>query len=68
MATEKIVIQIGDEIKELKGAEKDAYIKQRELDNTEIETLKTQEQTQEALKISAYTKLGLTKEEIKAIL
>jgi len=68
MATEKIIIQIGDEVKELKGSEKDAYLKQREQDITELESLKAQEETQIELKKSAYAKLGLTEEQINAIL
>jgi len=66
--TNKVFIQIADEVIELKGADKDAFIKQQEKDNADFESLKTKLQEQKALKISAYTKLGLTEEEINAIL
>jgi hypothetical protein len=65
MATEKIIIQIGDEVIELKGAEKEAFIDDRNKTNAEILAKET---AQNELKLSAYTKLGLTEEEINAIL
>ena len=68
MAIEKIIVQVGEEITELKGADKDAFIAQRELDLTETKTREEKIRAQKELKISAYTKLGLTEEEINAIL
>lgn len=68
MAKEKIIIQKNDEVIELKGAELEAFLEQREKDNAELETLKTQQEAQRELKISAYKKLGLTDEEIAAII
>lgn len=68
MAKEKIIIQRNDEVIELKGAELEAFLEQREKDNAELETLKTQQEAQKELKISAYKKLGLTDEEIAAII
>ena len=68
MATEKIMIGIDDQVIELKGADKEAFIKQREADQAEIDARIKLQEEQKALKISAYTKLGLTKEEINAIL
>ena len=68
MATEKIMIGIDDQVVELKGADKEAFIKQREADQAEIDARIKLQEEQKALKISAYTKLGLTKEEINAIL
>jgi hypothetical protein len=65
MATEKIIIQIGDEVIELKGAEKQAFLDDRDKTNAEILAKDT---AQKELKVSAYTKLGLTEEEINAIL
>ena len=66
--TNKVFIQIADEVIELKGADKDDFIKQQEKDNADFKLLKTKLQEQKALKVSAYTKLGLTEEEINAIL
>lgn len=67
MAKEKIVIQIGDEVIELKGKELEAFLEQREKDRAEEQTRLEKENAQKELKISAYTKLGLTEEEINAI-
>ena len=68
MAKEKITIQIGDEVFELKGAELDAFLEQRAKDQAEAEALKAEQKAQKELKISAYKKLGLTDEEINAII
>ena len=68
MATEKIMMQIDDKIIELKGAEKEAFIAQRESDLLIEEQRKAQQEAQKQIKISAYAKLGLTEEEINAIL
>ena len=37
MAKEKIIIQIGDDVKELKGAELDEFLAQREKDILELQ-------------------------------
>ena len=68
MAKEKIIIQIGDEIIELKGAELEAFNEQRAKDQADVKALKEQQEFQKELKISAYKKLGLTDEEIAAII
>jgi hypothetical protein len=68
MAKEKILVQIDDQIIELKGEELEAFNKDRFEIQTELEAQKAQLETQKALKVSAYTKLGLTEEEINAIL
>ena len=68
MATEKIFVQIDDNKIELTGQAKEAFIAQRELDKAQSDSLKAQRETQKELKKSAYTKLGLTEEEINAIL
>jgi len=65
---EKIFAQDNDVVKELTGAEKEAFLAQREADNLEEEKRKAEMKTQRELKVSAYTKLGLTAEEINAIL
>ena len=65
---EAIFVQVGEEIIELKGAEKDAFIVDQTLRQAEAEQIEVNQQAQKELKKSAYTKLGLTKEEIDAIL
>ena len=65
---EQILIQDGDQVIELTGADKEAFIAQRALDNAEAEAREAEAKAQKELKKSAYTKLGLTEEEINAIL
>ena len=66
--SEKIFIGIDDQIIELTGSDKEAFIAQREADQAEIDARIKLQEEQKALKVSAYTKLGLTEEEINAIL
>ena len=66
--SEKILIGIDDKVIELTGADKEAFLIQRAEMQTQSEILQTQIKEQRALKISAYTKLALTQEEINAIL
>jgi hypothetical protein len=72
---EQILIQIGEEVIELTGADKEAFIAQREKDQLEIEALKEAKETQETERQtkldSAITKLkalGLTESEAKIII
>lgn len=66
--TNKITIGDGNEVIELKGAELDAFLEQRAKDQAEVDKIKKEQEAQNALKVSAYKKLGLTDEEIGAIL
>ena len=66
--SEKIFIGIDDQVIELTGADKEAFIAQREADKAEADARQAQLDAQKQLKVSAYTKLGLTEEEINAIL
>jgi hypothetical protein len=68
MATEKVFVQIDDKVVELTGADKEAFIAQRKADQAELVKQEIVRNEQKALKVSAYTKLGLTEEEINAIL
>ena len=72
MATEKIVIGIDDQIIELKGAEKEAFLADREATNVQIELREAEYKAKRDARESAITKLGeiagLTKEELDAIL
>jgi hypothetical protein len=66
--SEKIFIGEDDQIIELTGANKEAFLVQREADKAEAQRRKAKAEAQLELKKSAYTKLGLTEEEINAIL
>jgi hypothetical protein len=70
--TETIKIQDGDTVVELTGADKEAFIAQREADNAERLLLETEYKAKQDARASALTKLGeiagLTKEELDAIL
>jgi len=72
MATEKIVIQVGEEVQELKGADKEAFIAQRQADNKVQALLEAEASAKKQARIDAITKLGqasgLTTEEIESIL
>jgi hypothetical protein len=72
MATEKIMIGIDDQVVELKGADKDAFIADRDAREQQRLLLETARLEKETARASALTKLGeiagLTKEELDAIL
>jgi hypothetical protein len=72
MATEKITIQIGEEITELKGADKEAFLADREATNVAIQLVETEYKAKQDARESAIKKLadiaGLTKEELASIL
>jgi hypothetical protein len=69
MATaNKVIIGIDDTTIELKGAEKEAFELDRKQMVEKAELFKQDLDTLKAFKVSAYTKLGLTEEEINAIL
>jgi hypothetical protein len=66
--TNKIFIQEGDQVIELTGKDKEVFVAQRALDQKQSDASLNKAQEQKELKVSAYTKLGLTEEEINAIL
>jgi hypothetical protein len=72
MAIEKIMVGIDDQVIELKGADKEAFIAQREADNVAIQLVESEAQAKKQARIDAITKLGqasgLTTEEIESIL
>jgi hypothetical protein len=72
MATEKIMVGIDDQVIELKGADKEAYLAQRELDNAERALLEAEYKAKQDARASAINKLaeiaGLTQEELASIL
>jgi len=72
MATEKIMIQIGEVVQELKGADKEAFLADREATAEAQRLLEAEYKAKQDSRESAIKKLaeiaGLTKEEINAIL
>jgi hypothetical protein len=72
MATEKIMIGIDDTVIELKGAEKEAFIADREERVARISLVEAEATAKRQARIDAITKLGqasgLTTEEIESIL
>ena len=72
MATEKIMIQIGDEVQELKGADKEAFLADREATAEAQRLLEAEYQAKRDARESAIKKLaeiaGLTKDELASIL
>lgn len=66
--TDSIKIQVDEEVIELKGADKEAFLEQRALDQAEAETRKTEAETRKQTRFLALQKLGLSEEEINAIL
>jgi hypothetical protein len=72
MATEKIMIGIDDQVIELKGADKEAFIADREARAQEKALLEAEYKAKQDSRESAIKKLaeiaGLTKDELNAIL
>jgi hypothetical protein len=70
--SEVIKIGIGDEVVELTGADKEAFIAQREADNVQSQLVEAEYKAKQDARDSAIKKLGeiagLTKEELDAIL
>jgi hypothetical protein len=71
-STNKIMVGIDDQVIELTGADKEAFLADREESNARILTLEAEYQAKKELRTNAITKLGqasgLTEEEINAIL
>jgi hypothetical protein len=70
--SETIKIQDGDTVIELTGADKDAFIAQREADNVAFQLVEAEYQAKRDARESAIKKLaeiaGLTEEELASIL
>jgi hypothetical protein len=70
--SETIRIQVGEEVIELTGADKEAFIAQRQLDNQASALLEAEQIAKQEARESAIKKLadiaGLTKEELASIL
>jgi ABC-type hemin transport system substrate-binding protein len=69
---ETILVQDGDTVIELTGADKEAFIAQREADNVQIALLEAEYKAKQEARESAIKKLaeiaGLTKDELASIL
>jgi hypothetical protein len=65
---EQIYVQIGEERIELTGADKEAFELDRKQMRDDLAKIQKEIDAQKQVKVSAYTKLGLTKEEINSIL
>ena len=72
MATEKIIVQVGEEITELKGADKEAFIADRQATQDAQTLLEAEYKAKQDARTNAINKLGqasgLTETEIEAIL
>ena len=70
--TNKIMVGIDDQVIELTGADKEAFLEQRTKDQAEQALLETARLEKETARASAITKLaeiaGLTEEEINSII
>ena len=72
MATEKITIQIGEEITELKGAVKEAFLADREATNVAFQLVETEQAAKKQLRETAIRQLAqtanLSEEQIETLL
>ena len=72
MATEKIIVGIDDQVIELKGADKEAFLADRQATQNAQALLETEYKAKQDARESAIKKLadiaGLTKEELASIL
>jgi hypothetical protein len=70
--SETIKVQVGEEVIELTGSDKETFLAQREADQTEQALLEAEYKAKQDARDSAIKKLGeiagLTKEELDAIL
>ena len=70
--SETIKIQDGDTVIELTGADKEAFIAQRDADNVAFQLVETEQEAKRVARANAINKLaeiaGLTEEEINSIL
>jgi len=67
---DKVFVQIDDKVKELKGAELEAFLEQQEKEQEPFRLFEAEQQAKEAARQSAIDKLkklGLNEEEIAAL-
>jgi hypothetical protein len=69
--TNKIMVGIDDQVIELKGADKEAFLADREATNVQISLLEAEQAAKQEARTSALTKLatiaGLNEEEMTAL-
>jgi len=68
MTIEQIFIGIDDQRIELTGADKEAFLAQREADNAERQAYETEQAAKAAQKAAILQRLGLTEDELKVVL
>jgi hypothetical protein len=68
MATEKIFVGYNNERVELIGADKEAFLAQRELDNQEQAARKAEQESNAVQKAAILERIGLTEEELQIVL
>jgi len=68
MTIEQIFIGIDDQRIELTGADKEAFLAQREADNAERQAYETELATKAAQKAAILQRLGLNEDELKVVL
>jgi len=68
MTIEQIFIGIDDQRIELTGADKEAFLAQREADNAERQAYETELAAKAAQKAAILQRLGLTEDELKVVL
>lgn len=66
--SQTIKVQNGEEVIQLTGADKEAFIAQRSIDQAETDARKAETDARKEARLSALQKLGLTEEEINAII
>ena len=71
MATEKILVQDGETIIELKGADKEAFLADREAIKVAFQLIETEYEAKKQARINALAKIatiaGLTEEELNTL-
>ena len=67
-SSNEVWVQEGEDKRKLTGAELQAFEADRKATEDSFNTIVAEAEKQKQLKIDAYTKLGLTEEEINAIL
>ena len=65
---EQIFIYIDSERIELTGADKEAFLAQREADNAELKAFETEQAAKAEQKAAILERLGLTEDELKVVL
>ena len=66
--SEPIFIGIDDQVIELTGIEKETFLEEQEKIQAQVNAQKAEQEARQTARLSALQKLGLTDEEIQAIL